>query len=68
MSTVDTLLKTEDKPVMDKFVAFIGTLDNEKKGSILYYIDGLIDGINFAKDPHKVISTQKQMDNSQRRK
>ncbi len=51
MSTVDILLKIEDKPVMDKFVAFIGTLDNKKKSSILYYIGGFIDGINLAKNP-----------------
>lgn len=45
MPTADILLKTEDKPVVDKFVAFVGTLDNEKKSSMLYFIEGA----NFVK-------------------
>ncbi len=45
MSATAILLKTEDKPVADKFTAFIKSLSEEEKNSMLYFIEGA----NFAR-------------------
>lgn len=45
MSATAILLKTKDKPVADKFTAFIKSLSEEEKNSMLYFIEGA----NFAR-------------------
>lgn len=45
MAATTILLKTKDKPVTDKFTAFIKSLSDEEKCSLLYFIEGA----NFAR-------------------
>ncbi len=60
MATTSVLLKSEDRATIDKFAAFIKSLNNDEKNSMLYFIEGA----NFTKNLYETEKTREILINA----
>ncbi len=60
MATTSVLLKSEDRATIDKFAAFIKSLNNDEKNSMLYFIEGA----NFTKNLYGTEKTREILINA----